>query len=239
MGIIMCMRIIGISLVKNEDIYIRKAIENVIEFCDELIILDNNSTDGTWDILTELANKYDKIDLQRWENSANSGKVLQKYIGKPYWIFAVDGDEIYDKEGLRLFKRDILSGMYDEYFKVVGNCLHCDKNEDPFFRGYFARSICKLFNFTNLKKWKQRERLHGGVPVLNEGFKRTVYGFQKNIKWEDSVFRCLHMCFVKRSSKQKDDGHRPAPKGHDENYKLKKYCNDNPQTLKVDFYDSR
>jgi glycosyltransferase involved in cell wall biosynthesis len=231
------MKIIGISLVKDEDIYIRKAIENVIEFCDELIILDNNSTDGTWDILTELAKKYDKIDLRRWDDSANSGKVLRKYVGKPNWIFAVDGDEIYDPEGLRIFKGEILDGKYDEYFRVVGHSFHCDKNEDPFFRGYFARSICKFFNFTNLKKWNQGERLHGGKPILKGGVRPLGYGFQENVKWEDSVFRCLHMCFLKRSSLQKGDGHRPAPKGHNKNYKLKKYCNDNPQTLKVDFYN--
>ena len=57
-------KIIGITLCKNEDIYIKKAIEHTIDFCDEFIVLDNYSTDNTWDILTKLSQQHSKINLQ-------------------------------------------------------------------------------------------------------------------------------------------------------------------------------
>ena len=37
------MKIVGICLIKNEDLYIKTVIRNVVHFCDELLVLDNYS----------------------------------------------------------------------------------------------------------------------------------------------------------------------------------------------------
>ena len=50
----MVTQIVGISLVRNEDIFISQAITNVAEFCDKIIVLDNLSTDNTWYEIQEL-----------------------------------------------------------------------------------------------------------------------------------------------------------------------------------------
>ena len=39
--------IIGIALVRNEDIFVERALRNTIDFCDRLIVADHQSTDGT------------------------------------------------------------------------------------------------------------------------------------------------------------------------------------------------
>ena len=55
------MKIIGIMLLKNEEIWLQNVIENVIEFCDKLIILDNNSDDMTWEIIRKMQRLSSKI----------------------------------------------------------------------------------------------------------------------------------------------------------------------------------
>ena len=50
------MKIIGIILVKNEDIFIKNSIQNIIKFCDKIIILDNYSTDKTHEIIKNIKN---------------------------------------------------------------------------------------------------------------------------------------------------------------------------------------
>lgn len=39
--------IIGIVLVKNEDLFIDGVLTNILDFCDEIIVADNLSKDGT------------------------------------------------------------------------------------------------------------------------------------------------------------------------------------------------
>ena len=47
--------IIGVCLVKDEDIYIHRALTNIYGFCDRILVLDNNSTDKTRIIVESLA----------------------------------------------------------------------------------------------------------------------------------------------------------------------------------------
>tara|TARA_B100002049_G_C16013884_1_gene347090 strand:+ start:817 stop:954 length:138 start_codon:yes stop_codon:yes gene_type:complete len=41
-------RITAIYRVKNEAIFIEQSIKSVVDFCSEIIVLDDNSTDGTF-----------------------------------------------------------------------------------------------------------------------------------------------------------------------------------------------
>ena len=231
-------KIIGISLVKNEDLYVERAIENAIDFCDELIVLDNNSHDNTWNILYDLSQKYDKISLRKWKNHRDSHIVLNQYIGRDHWIFAVDGDEIYDPDGLKELKPRVLRGEYNDYFNIKGHALHCSLNDYPFFHGYMdgSKSICKLYNFSILKSWNQWERLHGGTPKLKNNLECKTLNIREN-SWDDSLFRCLHMCFVRRSSLDSDDDPRSPPAGHNPNIKNLKYKKGKLLKLRADFYE--
>ena len=47
-------KIVGIVLVKNEDIYIERVLLNILEFCDEIIVADNISSDRTGSIIKDL-----------------------------------------------------------------------------------------------------------------------------------------------------------------------------------------
>ncbi|MEI9897647.1 MAG: hypothetical protein WDN28_28255 [Chthoniobacter sp.] len=37
-------QIVGITLVRNEDVFVERAVRNAIDFCDRLIIADHYST---------------------------------------------------------------------------------------------------------------------------------------------------------------------------------------------------
>lgn len=232
-------KIIGITLCKNEDLYIKKAIESTIDFCDEFIVLDNHSTDNTWSILNALKDKYPKISLQRWDEPLLSSKPINKYVGEDCWVFGVDGDEIYDAAGLKLFKEDLLSGTYDEYFNIKGPSLHCCELNPPLFKGYMldgTKSICKLYNMKILESWNQHQRLHGQLPVFNKKIKKPTLSLGRD-NWDSALFRCLHMCFVKRSSLDKTNKPRIPPSKND--HKNLKYKGRTKMIeVKADFYES-
>lgn len=208
-------QIVGIVLVRNEDRFVRQSVRNVLGFCDRILLVDNESTDGTPTILRELAaSNPQKISFHAIRHPRESHDLLKRYAGTPTWVFAVDGDELYDSERLQSFRVRLISEEFDNHWMILGNVHHCDHldEEGEFAEGYSTppgRSITKLYNFAAIRSWDggTPERLHGGNPEFllgyNDQMKRQL---QNEYSWEESPLRCLHFCFLSRSSLDVGDG---------------------------------
>ncbi len=144
--------IVGIVVVKNEDLYVERAVRNVIDFCDHIIIADNYSEDHTHEIVRSLAEKYPKISLCRIKKLTEAHPLIERYAGTNTWLFGVDGDEIYDPDGLTKMRRRLHQGALADQWVIFGNVLHCTKI-DPIrkkAKGYMAppsRPMTKLYIF--------------------------------------------------------------------------------------------
>jgi hypothetical protein len=195
-------------LVKNDEYFATSALQSVLDFCDEIIVLDNVSEDTTYERLQELSDHYSKIHLERILDFRTSHQPLEKYAGTDTWVFGVDGDEIYDASRLAQLRERIYQGEFDKYWKLEGHMIHVQSYDFDQKRvtGYVtppAKSVTKLFNFSILTSWSDGgyQRLHGGCPTFKPGFEGSeVLRLYENEIWEDCDFRCLHMCFVPRSS---------------------------------------
>ena len=125
MGDINSIKIVGCCSIKNEELYIEQVIRNILDFCDEIIVVDNMSEDQTFDIVTKLAKAYSKIRLFREENLLLIQDYVAQYAGTNTWVFWVDGDELYDPRGLRKLRTELLNRKYQDKWQVRGNFLHC------------------------------------------------------------------------------------------------------------------
>lgn len=202
----MATRIVGIVLVRNEENYVSWAIENAIGFVDELLVIDNMSQDGTSDRLAALASRHSQIRVIKDSQPDRTNRHLQPYIGEDVWVFGLDGDEIYDREGLARMRQRVLAGEFAECWTILGHSLHAavldfDRGRAIGYATPQAAPATKLYNFAIIDSWHSTtQRLHGR-PVLKPG-----HAFADNwtetskAGWEDSDFRNLHMCFFPRSS---------------------------------------
>lgn len=209
------MEIIGSVLVKNEDRFVEQAIRNVAGFCDRILVSDNGSTDGTVATLERLARDDRRIEWGRIDDTRVSQEILRAFAGGNSWVFGVDGDEVYDPEGLARMKARLRSGEFDRDWVVFGNVLNCTRVDVPSGKaqGYLAppcRSMTKLYNFAAISDWTGcGHRLSGGTPQFRPGYhaglRRDLF---ETASWETADFRCLHTCFTWRSSSdpQKADG---------------------------------
>lgn len=208
------MKIIGVTLIKNEDLYIEKVINNIIDFCDELLVLENYSEDKTYEIVSVLSQNNPKIKLIRVENAFDTHKYVEPYIGPDTWVFRVDGDELYDRVGLVSFKTELLSGKYNTWFNLASPCLNVFNLENGQAKGYLG-AMSSLVNFGLLESWHEEksERLHGGHKIFKPGFDVRYMKCPDLLKlgFEQSTLRCLHLCFVKRSSLDKNNQARLNP----------------------------
>jgi glycosyltransferase involved in cell wall biosynthesis len=202
--------IIGIVLVRDEDIYIRQVLKNILAFCDRIIVADNLSNDRTAGEVASLMRRTNKIEYHRIRRTGKSHDLIAGNADQPRWIFAVDGDELYDPAGLRCLRKELLRGAFDDWWMILGNVLHCRElnREERYARGYLTppcRSMTKLYNFSRINRWDGpcAERLHGGRINFKAGYSmaRRLLIYEK-MDWEASFFRCLHLCFLPRSSRE-------------------------------------
>jgi Glycosyl transferase family 2 len=210
-------RVVGIVLVRNEDVFVERAIRNVATFCDRIHAVDHVSSDGTWEILRRLAAEYDHVEASRVAHAGVSHRLVEPYAGTDTWVFGVDGDELYDPERLRGFREELLGGAYSGVFKVASNVLNC-VDLDVAAReasGYLSppsRSITKLYNFAAIDAWRGdgAERLHGGTIAFRPGYdERSVDNIGERLSWDETPLRCLHACFLRRSTGDPEPGGEP------------------------------
>ena len=75
------MKIVAVLLIKNEDLYIKKIIENIIDFSDEILVLENYSTDNTYEIVTDLDKVESKIKVIRITDDFDTHRYIEPYVG--------------------------------------------------------------------------------------------------------------------------------------------------------------
>lgn len=205
-------RIVGIVFVRNEDRFVGQAVRNAADFCDEIILADRRSTDRTAEILQNIAAENPaKFRFCELEHPKESHDLLQPYVGRNVWVFAVDGDEIYDPRRLAEFRPRLLAGEFARHWMILGNVVHCrDIDQDGKTATGFAtppsRSMVKLYNFAAIDSWDgdTPERLHGGRISFRPGYhEQAKLELFKTCSWDDAPLRCLHMCFLPRSSKDR------------------------------------
>ena len=207
------MKIVGIVLVINEDRFIEPVVRNIAGFCDEIIVADDYRTrDRTGEIVKRLAAEEPKISYRKILRVGASHGMIAGYADSDTWIFAVDGDEIYDPAGLERFRRRLEAGEFSEWWCVFGNVLNCVwlDEQGHWAKGYLAppcRSMTKLYNFSLIRAWDGpcRERLHGGNIRFHDGYDASLRrDLLREVDWEEADFRCLHTCFLSRSSLEKN-----------------------------------
>lgn len=202
-------RIVGIVLVRNEDLLVGRALHNAAAFADEWILCDHGSTDNTLRILEAEAPSLPAARVRRLRHPRESHDLIRNFAGQDVWIFGLDGDEIYDPAGLERLRTRLRGGEFKEDWMVLGNVLHVTgmAPDRSTVSGHLAppcRSMTKLYNFSAIDAWDGycAERLHGGSPRFRPGYdesrKRNLH---EVTPWGTSDFRCLHMCFQPRSSR--------------------------------------
>lgn len=217
------MQIVAIMLVRDEDQFVGQALLNILDFCDKIIVADHKSKDKTAAIVGSIKNRNPKVDYHKILRSGDSHLLIEKYINTDTWIFGVDGDEIYDPNGLKKFRNKLIAGEFLDSWQIFGNVLNCMTIdfENRQATGYLSppsRSMTKLYNFRAIKSWDGNitERLHGGRVLFHDGYNAGMrLTLLHEYGWDNAFYRCLHTCFLRRSSLDKEKNNkiylRPNP----------------------------
>jgi len=208
-------RVVGVVLVHNEDVFVERAVRNVAAFCDRIHAFDHVSSDRTGEVLSGVARDLDHVTVQRTDDARDSHRVLEPYAGSATWVLGVDGDELFDPDGLVRLRQLLDEGAYADAFHLKAHVLNCTVLDEEHGRatGHMAppsRPVTKLFNMAAVDSWAGcPQRLHGGAPRFRPGFDWSSLRYvSEETEWATDPLRMLHLCFLQRSSV--DDGPSPV-----------------------------
>ena len=146
------MRILGITVVRNEADIIGEMLRSAMQWADRVFVLDNGSTDGTWEIVNELAGEQVvpwKQDFRPFRNTMRA-EVFQafRHEAKPgdWWCHRLDADEFYVDDP-RSFLGAVPAGHHVVYKRSIEYTITAEDVEEYEFTGRFAEDRDKIRYF--------------------------------------------------------------------------------------------
>jgi len=119
----MSLQITAIILAKNEEDNIVKCIKSVA-FCDEILVINDNSTDGTLEAIDKLDNRKVKIISHSLNGNFSQARNFGLEKAQNEWVLFVDSDE------------QISEALAFEVSNIVSNKLYKMENE---YSGFYLR----------------------------------------------------------------------------------------------------
>ena len=200
-------KIVIVYRLQNEERWIKQSVESIYDLCDEIVILDDNSTDNTVDICSSF-DKVKKIQTQRdlpLDEVRDRNSLLQMALKRnPDFILSVDADEIFMPNAAEILFEE-LNILYptDDTFEFQFLTCWDSTNQirfDGIFGNYWQRRLFRTKNQPPDLKFENTQNpgnLHcGSVP-------KNIIGFEKPIRSKVKIF---HMASIDENlRKQKYD----------------------------------
>lgn len=191
------MKLYAITIVKNEADIIAYTLKKASEWADKIIVLDNGSTDGTWEIVKELSDKQIvafKQDFGPYSDGMRS-QVFHAFkhelTNEDWWVIQ-DSDEIYQES------------PKDFIFTNQGYCHHINGKKIDFLP---SKEVFENSDAIHIGSFEKDFTLYSGNAWSEPRIMKNRYGMKWTKIWPDFLgVRCnetIHIShFPLRSKRQ-------------------------------------
>ncbi len=104
----------AVVMVFNEINTIEKCLKQLVDLCDEIVVVDDCSTDGTWEYLASLGDKVRAVQNKHTTFAAQ--REFGKALATGQWILTMDGDEYVTPELAKEIRRAIATETVDGFY---------------------------------------------------------------------------------------------------------------------------
>lgn len=154
------MKLSAIIIAKNAETLIRGCINSVL-FCDEILVLDDNSSDKTKEVAEKLGAKVIEERAKSFAEKRNNG--LRHAKGE--WVLYIDTDERVSEELKKNILQEIEKERYAAY-KIQRQNFYLGNHPWP-----KIEQLERLFKRTQLKEWfgelHESPKVEGSVGELD------------------------------------------------------------------------
>jgi glycosyltransferase involved in cell wall biosynthesis len=179
-------RLYAICVVKDEDDIIAQTLTHAVRYCDKVYVLDNGSSDQTWQIVQSLQKRYNSIipfgqTSEPWRDGLRSlvYNELHYSLSKEDWWLILDSDEFLAEDPRPLIERAmhqnadvIVAWQIQFYYTEIDYQAHLEGKDSrslPIFdrrRHYLINwQESRLFRNQTDKRWDARisEKVPNGL----------------------------------------------------------------------------
>lgn len=191
-------------VVKNEDIWVWYALQSVLPYADQILLIDTGSSDHTVELIKSINSPKIKFNQVKVGSAADmtAARARQLNETKTDWLWIVDGDEIYTdtgaKEiveavgrggnGIAVRRYDLLGDIYHRQVDTVGqyNLLG--------IRGHLVTRLIRRSAFPGLKL----DRPYPLEAYIDQSG-RVIHSYDQK-SWYVTKAHLYHAMYLKRSS---------------------------------------
>ncbi len=172
-------KLLGLMRCKNEGRWIESAVASLFPLCDEVLLLDDGSTDDTRELAAKAGALVFPTPFEGLDESRDKDHLLALALQrKADWCFFLDGDEILEPGSAETI-RALTAGPYDSYtFRFVYLWDRPDQQRvDGVYANMWRQSMFRLKPGQRFMRTKFGGNFHcGSVPqsLLGTGVKCQV-----------------------------------------------------------------
>lgn len=168
-------KIYSLLLVKNESDIIRESLLAAIKWSDKVIVIDNGSTDGTWEIVKEIAKQYPTVvPFMQYTRGFRIGlrakafrAFRQELSCRDWWCVRLDADEFFSED-----PREFLAQVPNKYSSIKKQSTDYILTEEDIqahsFTGDFAKDCTYITHYLPEKRKERRFIRHRPWLIWSE-----------------------------------------------------------------------
>lgn len=166
---------------KNMAHFLRASLDSVLQQtypANAIIVIDDGSSDSTWEILTSYRKKYKNIKILRNESSRGAGAARNQAISisTSDWIAILDADDIYESYKLEKQMSLIEMGLKKSIVLIGSGCILIDEQGNSFAKyGYPTENTKLKKNLFGMKKFPPHSSLIYRASIL-----KSIGGFRED-----------------------------------------------------------
>lgn len=207
------MKVWAFVLAHNQDRWIKTVIENAARAADYMTVIHHESDDDTDDRIHDADTGRCFAAVEKYHDLRYAHRAVAPHAGEPVWAWQIDGDEIYDPAGLKQLADQCRAGLHDDVWRIHGRYLHVTSinHDDRTVTGHLHQGKCgaNFYNLSHLERWDADGRR---APFMSAdiAFKPGRNPQRRDreherAQWNQSLMRCLHMRFMRQTSRVRDD----------------------------------
>jgi glycosyltransferase involved in cell wall biosynthesis len=168
-------KIYSLLLVKNEADIIRPSLLAAMQWSDKVIVIDNGSTDGTWEIVQELATQYTRIvAFMQYTGGFHIGLRAKAFhafkhelTSNDWWCVRLDADEFFSEDPRAFLAR--IPKKYNAVKKLSTDyILTIEDIQDYHFTGDFEQDRQYITHYLPEKRKERRFIRHSPCLIWSE-----------------------------------------------------------------------
>ena len=219
------MKLVAILRVKDEILCIKECLSKLSSLADEIVILDNDSTDGTLETFSEFPKIVKILHTEGYHEGRDMCLLLEEAKKRnPDWMLWIDGDEIFEKH----FTRSVIDGyMKSKYNQIKFKLCHFWLSKeyfrlDAFFFSYTMGPQRSMWRNLPSAYFSSRKMHHGDI----RGISGNAY---------ISPYRIKHFgCIDRKKMQEKYERYVAVD---DTNERTYKWLDPNAKVIKIKFVE--